>query len=154
MQNLRERLDALDNAIGNEEKAIKKLEAEKQAIEEELDEGKNIIKQYEEDLKEANDVLTERSNELEAVKKRTSKAAKVLDQTLKDIATKVNCDFPLFVLVTDLRGFKNDDIEKLASERSAIYRKCRLEEIDLPLSAGDLRKVPIEEVSSIKDRLG
>lgn len=97
---MRERLDALDNAIGNEEKAIKKLEAEKQAIEEELDEGKNIIKQYEEDLKEANDVLTERSNELEAVKKRTSKASKVLDQTLKDIATKVICDFPPFLLVT------------------------------------------------------
>ena len=42
---------------------------------------------------------------------------------------------------------KNDEIEKLASERSSIYRKCRLEEINLPLIAGNLKDVPIEEVS-------
>lgn len=41
---------------------------------------------------------------------------------------------------------KNDEIEKLASERSAIYRKCRLEEIKLPLLSGSLKNVPMEEV--------
>lgn len=89
LQTLQERLAALDKAMATEEKAVKKLEAEKQAIEEELGEGEEIISQYQEELKEENEVLAERTSELEAVKKNTSKASKVLDQTLKDIASKV-----------------------------------------------------------------
>lgn len=42
---------------------------------------------------------------------------------------------------------QNDEIEKLALERSSLYRKCRLEEIKLPLLEGNLRNVPIEEVN-------
>jgi structural maintenance of chromosome 1 len=41
---------------------------------------------------------------------------------------------------------QNDDIEKLASERSGVYRKCRLEEIALPLNQGNLKDVAMEEV--------
>lgn len=44
---------------------------------------------------------------------------------------------------------QNDEIEKLALERSALYRKCRLEEIKLPLLEGNLKNVPMEEVSVI-----
>lgn len=42
---------------------------------------------------------------------------------------------------------QNDEIEKLALERSSLYRKCRLEEIKLPLLEGNLRNIPIEEVN-------
>jgi structural maintenance of chromosome 1 len=41
---------------------------------------------------------------------------------------------------------QNDEIEKSALERSSIYRKCRLEEIKLPLLQGNLKNVPMEEV--------
>ena len=41
---------------------------------------------------------------------------------------------------------QNDEIEKLGLERSSIYRKCRLDEIRLPLVAGNLKNVPMEEV--------
>lgn len=41
---------------------------------------------------------------------------------------------------------QNDEIEKLALEHSAIYRKCRLDEIKLPLLTGNLKNVPMEEV--------
>lgn len=44
---------------------------------------------------------------------------------------------------------QNDEIEKLALERSSIYRKCRLEEIRLPLQTGNLRNVPMEEVGDV-----
>ncbi|KAF8342909.1 cohesin complex subunit psm1 [Cantharellus anzutake] len=41
---------------------------------------------------------------------------------------------------------ENDEIESLASERFQIYRKCRLEEIALPLEEGSsLDDVPLEE---------
>lgn len=55
------------------------------------------------------------------------KASKVLDQALKEIATR------------------NDEIEKLGLERSSIYRKCRLDEVRLPLVEGNLKNVPMEE---------
>ena len=50
---------------------------------------------------------------------------------------------------------QNDEIEKLGLERSAIYRKCRLDEIKLPLVAGNLKNVPMEEVctSALATRL-
>ena len=57
---------------------------------------------------------------------RTSQRA--LDKALKEIA-----------------GW-NDEIEQAASNRHALYRKCRLEEIDLPLLSGNLNKVPLDEV--------
>jgi structural maintenance of chromosome 1 len=31
-------------------------------------------------------------------------------------------------------------------ERTSLYRKCRLEEVNLPLTSGNLRNVPMEEV--------
>lgn len=46
---------------------------------------------------------------------------------------------------------QNDEIEKLALERSSIYRKCRLEEVKLPLLQGHLRNVPMEE--SLRDEM-
>ena len=49
------------------------------------------------------------------MKKASSKSTKSYDRTIKEIATH------------------NDNIEKYASERFAIYRRCKLEEIDLPL---------------------
>lgn len=45
--------------------------------------------------------------------------------------------------------FQNDEIEKLALERSSIYRRCRLENVQLPLKTGNLRDVPMEEVPII-----
>ncbi|KIY43828.1 hypothetical protein FISHEDRAFT_51957, partial [Fistulina hepatica ATCC 64428] len=40
----------------------------------------------------------------------------------------------------------NDEIEKHSLERSSIYRKCRLEEIRLPLLKGNLKNIPMDEV--------
>lgn len=61
----------------------------------------------------------------------TRKAQRALDKALKEIASW------------------NDEIVKAASSRHAVYRRCRLEEIDLPLISGRLDKVPIEEVISL-----
>lgn len=47
------------------------------------------------------------------------------------------------VFILDLQ---NDEIEKFSLERSSLYRKCRLEEIKLPLLSGNLKHVPMEEV--------
>ena len=49
----------------------------------------------------------------------------------------------------DSHFLQNDEIEKLALDRSATYRKCRLEEVKLPLLEGNLKNVPMEEVCTI-----
>ncbi|KAL5498941.1 SMC1_1 [Sanghuangporus vaninii] len=124
---LQERLAMLDTAINAERAAIKKHEAEKQAVQEEIDQLQESILEFQEELKELNEVLETKTKELDTVKKNTARASKALDHALKEIASK------------------NDEIEKLALERSSIYRKCRLEEIKLPLGSGSLKNVPIEE---------
>jgi structural maintenance of chromosome 1 len=48
---------------------------------------------------------------------------------------------------------KNDEIERLASERFAIYRRCKLEEIDLPLESGSFENVPIDEAIAAPTRM-
>lgn len=68
---------------------------------------------------------------VDEMRERSRKAQKTLDRVIKEIATW------------------NDEILKYASDRHAIYRRCRLEEIDLPLVKGRLDKVPIEEVGGL-----
>lgn len=41
---------------------------------------------------------------------------------------------------------QNDEIERTSSERFTLYRRCKLEEIELPLTKGRLEDIPMEEV--------
>ncbi|KLO14413.1 cohesin complex subunit psm1 [Schizopora paradoxa] len=124
---IHDRLNLLEASMTTERATIQRTEAEKNDIQSEIDEATERITELQDDLKALNDVLDTATKDLDTVKKETSKSSKVLDQALKDIASK------------------NDEIEKLASERSSIYRKCRLEEVKLPMLAGSLRDVPMEE---------
>jgi hypothetical protein len=49
---------------------------------------------------------------------------------------------------------QNDEIRRQSSERFTIYRRCKVEDIELPLSTGSLAQVPLEEVGSMTARLG
>jgi structural maintenance of chromosome 1 len=40
---------------------------------------------------------------------------------------------------------QNGEIEKFGLERSTIYRRCRVDEIKIPLLKGNLKNVPMEE---------
>ncbi|KAJ3557591.1 hypothetical protein NM688_g1392 [Phlebia brevispora] len=122
-----ERLTNLQSTITTEEANLTTYEEKKRGIQQELDEDEQAIEEQKEELKTLQEDLEEKTKVVEQAKKKASKATKALDQVLKDIATK------------------NDDTEKLGLERSAIYRRCRLEEIKLPLTAGHLRNVPMEE---------
>ena len=42
---------------------------------------------------------------------------------------------------------QNDEIRRQSSERFSIYRRCKVEDIDLPLESGSLEDVPLDEVS-------
>ncbi|KAG2110077.1 P-loop containing nucleoside triphosphate hydrolase protein, partial [Suillus cothurnatus] len=121
------RLVTLRNAAEDEQRKVEELEEKKRTIQVEITEAQEGITQLREMLQGLNDVLEEKNKHVDQAKKTHTKAAKILDQALKEI------------------GLKNDDIEKLALERSATYRKCRLEDIKLPLLEGNLKNVPMEE---------
>lgn len=123
-----ERLEKLETMITTEQTNLSKFEAQKAAKQDEVSKGLQHIESLGTELEALQATLEEKTKDVEATKKTTSKSAKVLDQALKDIATA------------------NDEIEKLALDRSGIYRKCRLEEIKLPLKEGNLKNVPMEEV--------
>jgi structural maintenance of chromosome 1 len=126
----RERLSHLDNILQADQVNLEKHEAQKAQIQREINDLEEQLDNLKEQVAGHQEVLDEKTKTVEQVKKTTMKAGKVLDQALKDISS---C---------------NDEIEKLALERSSIYRKCRVEEVKLPLLQGHLKNVPMEEVNA------
>ncbi|KAM6496344.1 condensin complex subunit SMC1 [Amanita muscaria] len=122
-----ERLSHLENVLRTEQANLGKHEAQKAQIDQEIKDLEDQVEKIKEQLAEHQVVLEEKSKVVEQVKRTTMKAAKVLDRALKDISS---C---------------NDEISKMAVERSSIYRKCRVEELKLPLLQGNLKNVPMEE---------
>ncbi|KAJ6560360.1 condensin complex subunit SMC1 [Mycena capillaripes] len=127
LKGTQERMINLDKTITAEKANLEKLEKQKEAAQEDISESESAIGVLREDLSGLQEALDEQTKNVEQVKRTTTKASKVLDQALKEIASK------------------NDEIEKSALERSSIYRKCRLDEIKLPLLQGNLKNVPMEE---------
>ncbi|PCH34989.1 cohesin complex subunit psm1 [Wolfiporia cocos MD-104 SS10] len=127
LQVTEERLRAIETMISAEEDNIAKYLETQTQIQEEIAETEATIAEHQEELKDLKEVLDEKSKTVEDVKRTAMKSAKVLDHALKEIASR------------------NDEIEKLGLERSSIYRKCRLDEIRLPLIEGNLKNVPMEE---------
>ncbi|TBU39664.1 condensin complex subunit SMC1 [Dichomitus squalens] len=122
-----ERVAQYQEILNTEGGTLARLEEERAEAQNQIAEAEEAIRTLQEELKELTEELEEKTKRVEEVKKTTNRAAKVLDQALKEIATH------------------NDEIEKLGLERSSIYRKCRLDEIKLPLVAGNLKNVPMEE---------
>ncbi|KZT07028.1 cohesin complex subunit psm1 [Laetiporus sulphureus 93-53] len=127
LQMTEERLQTIIDVVQTEEENITRYSENKVNIEEEIKAANEAITTLQKETKEHAEVLEEKSKVVEKVKKTTMKAARRLDEALKEIANR------------------NDEIEKLGLERSATYRKCRLDEVGLPLLEGSLKNVPMEE---------
>ena len=129
VRSTRERLGHLHATVETEEVNVGALRASRQEIEEQLEQLRNEVERQRRRLVETTETYDEATRVVEEQRDRARKTQKTLDRALKEIAEW------------------NDEIEKSDSNRHAIYRRCRLEEIDLPLVSGRLDKVPIEEVS-------
>lgn len=89
MKTTDERLAILDSTVITEQVTMSKLEGHKNAIGEDITEFENAITALQDELKELNDILEDKTKTVEQVKRTTSKAAKGLDQALKEISSKV-----------------------------------------------------------------
>lgn len=121
----------MQSTVQKERRNIRTLEEKREELQTELEDLQAEIDRQRGRLDEANTAYDEVIARVEQLRDTARKTQRTLDKALKEIAAW------------------NDDIEKSASDRHAIYRKCRLEEIDLPLLRGSLEKVPIEEVRTL-----
>jgi structural maintenance of chromosome 1 len=83
------RLVMLRNAAEDEQRKVAELEEKKQTIQVEITEAQEGIAQLREMLQGLNDVLEEKNKHVDQAKKTHTKAAKILDQALKEIGLKV-----------------------------------------------------------------
>ncbi|KAG1840638.1 hypothetical protein F4604DRAFT_1832337 [Suillus subluteus] len=83
------RLVTLRNAAEDEQRKVAELEEKKRTIQVEITEAQEGIAQLREMLQGLNDVLEEKNKHVDQAKKTHTKAAKILDQALKEIGLKV-----------------------------------------------------------------
>lgn len=124
------RLRTNRRVIEREKARVEAVKDENKQVQASIDEVSADIARRARILDEAKERGDQREAELLSAKRELQKASRALDAILKEIA---NC---------------NDQIEKLAGQRGDIYRRCRLEEINLPLAKGSLSKVPLEDATA------
>lgn len=122
------RLASLRSKVDQTQASMKDLLATKKDVEDELVGLQKEIDRQRAKLDQATTSYDKSAAKVDTLREATRKTQRTLDKALKEIA-----------------GW-NDEIVNAGSNRHAVYRKCRLEEIDLPLAKGRLDRVPIEEV--------
>lgn len=80
----------MDKTVKTEQANLVKLEEQKEAAQEDISESENAIGVLREQLSGLQEDLDAKTKNVEQVKKTTTKASKVLDQALKEIASKVS----------------------------------------------------------------
>ncbi|CAG8636781.1 7886_t:CDS:10, partial [Ambispora leptoticha] len=122
-----DRLTKLQELIDRDTYNLSDYEAKRDQI---LQDNENIseeIQKLNEDLEKVKEELSAKTDVLNNIKKELTKVNKELDKLSKDVIKR------------------EDDIKRNRSDQFSIFRKCKLEEIDLPLLEGSLDDIPIED---------
>lgn len=128
LETTQERLKKLQKTIEKESKNVQEtLTVELESLKREIEEAELALVELRAALDALKDTLDEMANLSDAAKKSVNKAVKDADNVQKEI------------------GEWKDEIQRQSSERFAIYRRCKVEDISLPLAKGSLTKVPLEE---------
>jgi structural maintenance of chromosome 1 len=127
-----ERLTHLKATVDKEKRNRKTLTANKDAIENELAELQDEVARQREKVQQCTEALKDTSAAVETARDLARKHQRALDRALKEISAS------------------NDSIDRFDSDRHALYRKCRLEDVDLPLLSGSLADVELEEDESME----
>ncbi|QRW05236.1 structural maintenance of chromosomes protein [Ceratobasidium sp. AG-Ba] len=124
---IRARIQSLEQTLATESGNLEKLQADRDRLAEQIEELQQELDEHRQQVATLNESLAEVTKVLDGHKRTALHSTKEVDKALKEIAA---C---------------NDNIEKAASERFTIYRRCVLEEIKIPLESGSLRNVPLEQ---------
>ena len=96
-----ERLQQYRESIETESRNLAQLERERAEVQADVASSEASIQELQEELRETTDELEELTKKVEEVKKTTNRAARVLDQAIKEIATHVSAYFVSLVVLTE-----------------------------------------------------
>ncbi|WVF72212.1 hypothetical protein IAT40_007024 [Kwoniella sp. CBS 6097] len=136
LNNTRERLASLQSTVTKEQRTVRNLQSNLEEVQSALEKLQSDVEKQRKKLDDVTKAYEDVSSRVEELRDTARRTQRTLDKALKEIANW------------------NDEIEKSGSERHAIYRRSRLEEIDVPLVRGSLNKVPIEEPTRLRDENG
>jgi len=133
LRSTKDRLERLEKAASDADASLQNLQQQKEEAEADIGRDEEELAELREERETLAQVDEQEAKKVSEAKRAAAKAAAVLDKTSKEISDM------------------NTEIDKLAAERTNIYRKCRIDEVDLPLKSGRLENVPIEE--NIRDEM-
>ena len=131
LKNTADRLAFIQASMEKERQRIPRLE-------EELQNCENSIKKYRE-------IKARIQASFEAMQEEHDEKTETVNERRK----------ALFHVMRDVEAHRkevaerNDEIAQLDTERANLFRRCRMEALDLPLESGDLANVPLEEDTSM-----
>ncbi|CAO3599503.1 unnamed protein product [Absidia cylindrospora] len=126
---IRERLTTLITSLHKAEQAQQGYQAELVALEEQKETWTNDGRTYEAELQVQLESEHAKQQEMDAIRLTLEEKGKDMDAYLKEITVVEN------------------NIDKMRAERAAIFRKCKLEEIYLPLLSGTMDDVLIDDTA-------
>ncbi|KZT54653.1 condensin complex subunit SMC1 [Calocera cornea HHB12733] len=129
----RERLARLEKLALDADATLRQLQQQKKEVEDDIGQDEETLAELRERREGLAQTDEQEARNVSEAKRAAGKAAALLDKTSKEISDM------------------NTEIDKLAAERANIYRKCRIDEIDLPLKSGRIENVPIDE--NIRDEM-
>ncbi|KAL1922042.1 uncharacterized protein VTP21DRAFT_10684 [Calcarisporiella thermophila] len=131
LKEIGDRISSLNEHLTKDESLLAAFEKSRNKLGGEIDKIKEEIKALHDEQKTMSDTLAELAVEVENRKKEAMEVSKDLDKLMKEVARAESV------------------IERLNAERFSIFRKCKLEEIKLPLKKGNLEAISIERAEAI-----
>ncbi|TGZ79951.1 RecF/RecN/SMC protein [Ascodesmis nigricans] len=129
------RIEDLKSKADRDQSLVSELEEEKQAIKEAMDELEAELELMREELDTRKSKLEERAQHVATQKRELQKVLSGLEETRRAVSTL------------------ESENERLAANRYSILRRCKLEEIQLPLTddSAPLDTLPIDDTLSLPD---
>ncbi|BFZ60721.1 Structural maintenance of chromosomes protein 1 [Saitoella coloradoensis] len=121
------RIENLEASIARDEQMLEQLQAEKTEFQNEIDTLSAELELLREAHTNRKADLEQRNEAVSEAKRAVTKWNKDLDRIARTVTTLVA------------------EVERIAAERHNLLKRCKVEEIDIPLLAGSLDDVPMEE---------
>jgi len=125
LESTRDRIRKLTAGISRDETQLVELQKEKQQIEDDIQQTRQELAELKNEHQKAREKYESFQGKVNKLKRNVDSVRNSVDTQAKEIAVY------------------ETEIERAATERYTLLRKCKLEEIDIPLASGSLDSVPI-----------
>ncbi|AEO56157.1 SMC1-like protein [Thermothelomyces thermophilus ATCC 42464] len=129
-----ERVRAMETTLKRHQKDLEAYEREKRSIEEARAQDQDELAALQESLEEVRASYAEKSKKVADAKQDLQKKTREIESRLKEIS--------------NLEG----TVQKNSTQKFALLRRCKLEQIQLPLRKGSLDNIPNEDVLLQRDQ--